>query len=296
MKYKKYPLYYHMSGKIWRHKRKTDYVLNRNFIGGAVVKHLIGQSSFEGDITQYYEKFFYSGKEQYIKDVISYVSDLSEGIDGKDILDVGCGTGVFDEYFAREGARVMAIDISPDMIDYAKHNHKNNAVAYQTHDICSSSINKRYDIAVAMSHVVGYQLENSQLRAFFDNISKSLKKGGLFLFNFYNEPAILMEKLTPQFREVCTEGIRITRISNAVPECMENVLHMDYRYIIEGREEAPFDIKIEEKMRYYSLMELENYLYNAGFRLKSANKFLMKEELQYNEWNGFIVAEKIGDY
>ena len=39
---------------------------------------------------------------------------------GMDVLDIGCGTGIFSRYFAETGARVTSIDISPDLIEQAK--------------------------------------------------------------------------------------------------------------------------------------------------------------------------------
>ena len=39
---------------------------------------------------------------------------------GMDVLDIGCGTGIFSRYFAEAGARVTSIDISPDLIEQAK--------------------------------------------------------------------------------------------------------------------------------------------------------------------------------
>ena len=257
------------------------------------MRHLTSHSSFEGDIVKYYELFFYSGKEDYIKDVVLYICDYVGDIEGKRVIDVGCGTGVFDEYFVERGAEVAAIDISRDMIDYAQKEHKNSSIVYQIHDICRKPVTEKGDIVVALSHVIGYQIENDKLKLFLKNISGSLKNGGLFAFNFYNMPAILSKPLTPQFREVETNDIILTRISNAIPNLMKNTLKMQYRYLIEAEGKEAFDIKIEEEMRYYSFKELENYLYEAGFKIKSITDFLMHKELSGEDWNGFIVTEKV---
>src|SRR5262245_7893168 len=34
-------------------------------------------------------------------------------------LEVGCGTGLFTELFARTGARIVAVDVSPDLLEHA---------------------------------------------------------------------------------------------------------------------------------------------------------------------------------
>ncbi|NDJ53561.1 MAG: methyltransferase, partial [Chloroflexi bacterium] len=39
---------------------------------------------------------------------------------GKQALEVGCGTGLFSELMLPHGAHILAVDISPDLIDLAK--------------------------------------------------------------------------------------------------------------------------------------------------------------------------------
>jgi ubiquinone/menaquinone biosynthesis C-methylase UbiE len=54
-----------------------------------------------------------------IENVITYCLD-----DGKvnNILDIGCGSGLFAEHLVRKGLKVVGIDINQDMIDAAKNN------------------------------------------------------------------------------------------------------------------------------------------------------------------------------
>jgi 2-polyprenyl-3-methyl-5-hydroxy-6-metoxy-1,4-benzoquinol methylase len=50
-------------------------------------------------------------------------------LDGKKILDVGCGSGRFCIAFAKEGAKVVGVDFASAMIDIAKHLAKSHGVA-----------------------------------------------------------------------------------------------------------------------------------------------------------------------
>ena len=47
---------------------------------------------------------------------------------GARVLDVGTGSGVFAIYAAKHGCRVVAIDISPRALRFARHNAKNNGI------------------------------------------------------------------------------------------------------------------------------------------------------------------------
>jgi len=50
---------------------------------------------------------------------LGYVSErISLG--EADVLDVGCGAGLLSEAMAREGARVVALDLAPELIDVAR--------------------------------------------------------------------------------------------------------------------------------------------------------------------------------
>lgn len=48
------------------------------------------------------------------------LSLLPEKLDGLDILDAGCGPGLYSEILAGRGARVHAIDVTPEMVEIAR--------------------------------------------------------------------------------------------------------------------------------------------------------------------------------
>jgi SAM-dependent methyltransferase len=44
---------------------------------------------------------------------------LLPDVTGKDVLDAGCGPGWYTDWLARHGARVVAVDASPSMVEFA---------------------------------------------------------------------------------------------------------------------------------------------------------------------------------
>jgi 2-polyprenyl-6-hydroxyphenyl methylase/3-demethylubiquinone-9 3-methyltransferase len=50
---------------------------------------------------------------------LGYVRDRLP-LAGRDVLDVGCGAGLLSEAMAREGARVVALDLAPELVEVAK--------------------------------------------------------------------------------------------------------------------------------------------------------------------------------
>ncbi len=247
-------------------------------------------SSFNGVMPKYYDHFFYHD-DKVISNTVDFIEKYAN-LNGKRILDVGCGTGIYEPALTKKGATVSAVDISEDMIEYAKKAHAADGVDYVLKDICGSCMDDKYDLAISLSHVIGYQLSNDRLAGFIQNIYDSLKDGGLFIFNFYNYAALAQWKLIPQFKTVEYDGNRITRISEARLLPMENVINLKYRYIVEDKDIDCFSITVDEKMRFFSVLELEKYIKDAGFETITVNRFLSDYDLGCEDWNGCFILKK----
>lgn len=262
------------------------------------MREIKNQTSFEGELVEYYEDFFYGTPEkcaevfEWMRYIGNYVN-----LEDKKVFDIGCGTGIFEEALSSKAKKVMAIDMSEDMVKYAALHHCFANVEYGVRNICQNVMDERYDVAVSMSHVIGYQLDNKQLNAFLKNINQCLQMNGYFIFNFYHAPAVFFDsKLSPQFKVSAKDEVTISRISNARPDLMKNVLKLDYRYFIERKNDEVMTIAIKEEMRCFNILELENYLNYYGFQMEVTNVFMKDEDLSEKEWNGFIVARKISEY
>ena len=51
---------------------------------------------------------------------LSFIEEKSQGINGKTIVDIGCGGGILAESMAKLGAKVTGIDLAQDSLDVAK--------------------------------------------------------------------------------------------------------------------------------------------------------------------------------
>jgi 2-polyprenyl-6-hydroxyphenyl methylase / 3-demethylubiquinone-9 3-methyltransferase len=65
------------------------------------------------------------------------------GLEGKRILDVGCGGGILSEAMAEKGATVLGIDINESAIDAAKQHQNNSHIDYQVITVESLSEQKK---------------------------------------------------------------------------------------------------------------------------------------------------------
>lgn len=254
---------------------------------------VVQKSSFEGELVKYYNTFFLD--KERLEDEISHIQGVIEEyvvLDGKPaILDIGCGTGAHDIKLAQRGFKVKGIDISEDMIAFAKVSAAKANVEFECWNIQQSSFSEAYNVCISLSHVIGYQLENSEVEKMLSNIYESLQKGGIFIFNFYNIAGILENGLRAQKKEVLFERGRILRFSNAEIDLSQSVLNLAYSYFIEDGDKQ-FEIEINEKMRYFSKKEMSYYLEKVGFEILK-----MYNYMGYNQgesWNCGVICRKTG--
>jgi 2-polyprenyl-3-methyl-5-hydroxy-6-metoxy-1,4-benzoquinol methylase len=105
----------------------------------------IFRKGYEKTYTSVYTKKVICGDEltEEIKEV------LKEGPwKNKKVIDVGCGTGLFDSAAAKRGARVLGVDYIPKAIETASQTHKHHNLSYKVGT--ALGIKGTYDIIVSI--------------------------------------------------------------------------------------------------------------------------------------------------
>ena len=106
-------------------------------------------------------------------------------IEGKDVLDVGCGGGIASESLARCGANVVGIDASLEAIECAKAHAKEEKlnIEYQNTPIEEFLSKKQFDVIFAndvIEHVESVPL-------FLESLEKHLKSNGILIISTINK-------------------------------------------------------------------------------------------------------------
>jgi magnesium-protoporphyrin O-methyltransferase len=87
------------------------------------------------------------------------LSWLPQDLTGRRILDAGCGTGAFAVEAARRGADVIAIDLSPTLVELARERAPadlgRGSVMFTTGDMLDEALG-RFDHVVAMDSLIHY--------------------------------------------------------------------------------------------------------------------------------------------
>jgi len=107
--------------------------------------------------------------------LVSTAARLGPGVRA---LEVGCGTGVFTELFAQAGATIVAVDISPELLEKAK---VRGISADRVQFLCKRF--EEYDLQGQFDAVIGSSvLHHLEIRPAFAAIYRLLKPGGIMAF------------------------------------------------------------------------------------------------------------------
>lgn len=137
-------------------------------------------------------------KTDPVKKFIQYPSALRllGDISQKSILDVGCGSGIFDRDMASRGAIVTGYDVSPEQIANAKKATQDNSpnINYFVSDPRELKADEKFDKAVSVL-VLHYALDRDHLKQFFSSTYKALKDKGEFICILANPQFKRLEKI-----------------------------------------------------------------------------------------------------
>lgn len=123
--------------------------------------------------------------------LISTAAGLRSGVRA---LEIGCGTGLFTEYFARSGAEIVALDISEELLASARQRNLPERVSFVCSPFEALSADDPFDAVIGSS-----VLHHLDIVSALSHIQRLLKPGGVMSFaepNMLN-PQIMVQKNIP---------------------------------------------------------------------------------------------------
>jgi SAM-dependent methyltransferase len=133
-----------------------------------------------------------AGKLRWARRVKMLSSHLKPGMT---VLELGCGTGSFTRELARSGADVIAIDVSPELLEIAKANFSAPNVQHEIQNAYSLSYPEgRFDSVVGSS-----VLHHLEIKEALRDVYRVLKPAGTIYFTEPNmlNPQIAIQKNIP---------------------------------------------------------------------------------------------------
>jgi SAM-dependent methyltransferase len=212
----------------------------------------------------------------------------------RDIIDMGCGTGGHAELLAQRGHHVLGVDRSAHMIEHARAKARllESPIRPEYHigDIRSFRIEQRFDVALLMFAVLGYQLEDNDVLSTLRTARAHLRDHGLVIFDCWYGPAVLHQRPTQRRKSVIVSEGRITRSATADLDAARNQCTIRFRveHEVPGRNEQTEET---HRVRYFFADELEQFLHAAGFSLLTMSEMMNpKRPAGEDTWNILAVA------
>lgn len=239
-----------------------------------------------------YQKKDYKREAEYICRLIRKYSQ-----DAKNILDLGCGTGSHDVFMAEKGYKILGIDFSPEMINLGieKLDKKySDNITLKIGDIRNLDLKKKYDVVTLLFNVIGYQVDNADLNATLQTASRHLKNDGIFIFDFWYGPAVLLDRPKNKIKKVEDENNLVIRSTTSKLHLISNHVDIKFKMTVKN--------KIDGKMRHFSethsvrymfIPEIQNMLEDNGFELVSFSEWMSSKKPSTESWYACIVAKKI---
>lgn len=120
-----------------------------------------------------------------LQGVLMHLHDLfPEGVQGKNVLDGGSGSGMISVGFAKLGADVTGVDITPECVENGKKNAEQFGVQcrFLCKDLTNIDLgNQRFDVVYSW----GVIHHSEDARESFSNLAKHLKPGGEMILAVY---------------------------------------------------------------------------------------------------------------
>lgn len=189
---------------------------------------------------------------------------LADDRDARAILDIGCGTGILTVTFAASHRRVVGVDPSAAMLDFARGRPGAERVTWVAGD-SSAAPRELFDLAILSGNVAQHIPDGAWSRTLRD-VRERMEAGGALAFESRNPAAREWERWGaegPTSRETphgtLVEWMEVDRVDD------RSVRFTAYNRFVRAEE----TVAVTEVLVFRSRAEIERDLQDAGFAIES---------------------------
>lgn len=246
---------------------------------------------------RYYDLLYrdkdYRGETDF---VLSLLQDHAPG--SKRIFEMGCGTGIHAQMLAEAGHTVHGIDFSDTMLATAAERRQGLAaelqerLSFDSGDVRTYRAGRSFDVVLSLFHVFSYQTANADLQAAFATAASHLNSGGVFIFDYWYGPAVLVQRPETRIKRMQDGGLSILRMAESNVDDIRNVVEVNYETIVtvEGFSESIFE---SHKMRYLFIPEIQIFAENNGFEAVNHRAWMAGAVPSFSSWSVCSVLKKL---
>ncbi len=203
------------------------------------------------------------------------------------VLDLGCGSGVHSRFLAKQGCDVTAVDLSVEMLQYAKRQQIERNINYIVADFVNLPIRGKWDFILCLGNSLCLIPHRDDVQEFFFQIKSLLTDTGIFILQILNYNHSDLKQL--QTKSVTKElrGNKVTVIKTLAPGKDVFFLSINYFAEIQGIYKTASETNILHK---FSLYELSSIAEGNGLSVSSVYGDFQKSDFNANMSRDLIVT------
>lgn len=230
-------------------------------------------------------------------DLLQRIFGKYAGKDVRNVLDLGCGTGRHAALLAKRGYDVLGVDRSPAMIVQAQkraaQSPDSNTPQFEVGDIQTFRCNRRFDAALMLFAVLGYQLEDHHVSAALHTARVHLPPGGLLIFDCWYGPAVLHDPPRDRVKPAeCGNGC-VTRVSKSQLDLPRRRVTVHFK-LAHVQDEHERQWEETHRVRFFFPEDFQRFLASAGFSLLRIGAMPdFNRDPDATTWNVLVAAEPV---
>lgn len=243
------------------------------------------------DYSKYYNLLY---QDKNYSEEVDYIDSLIRKYHPKavQLLDVGCGTGNHAKLMARKGYNIHGIDLSEQMLEIAKNGQSD--ITFEQGDIRYFKLDRRFDVITSLFHVMSYQTSNEDVVSSFKAVHNHLNKDGLFIFDFWYGPAVMMDPPSVRVKKMENESLKVIRVAEPLIDYDQCIVNVQFDVNIFDKQLSQQDsLQETHPMRYFFQNELHYFAGQCGFEILNFYSWLSLKEPSKDKWYAIAICKKI---
>ncbi|MCD4666969.1 class I SAM-dependent methyltransferase [archaeon] len=202
----------------------------------------------------------------------------------KNIIDLGCGLGELEPLISKYFKHVVALDISPEMINKAKLKNKNlSNINFYVNDISDlKRFHSKFDIALSINSHISPDLK--KLDKIFKETYNILKKKGVFIAIFPAMEVYLYQAMLLAQKKSRKEVARF--INDKEHDFLLGIIDFEK---VKQKCYYQFEISYRLKKAGFKNIKISKVLYSWNEFEEAGQLKFLKEDLP---WDWYVICEK----
>ena len=240
---------------------------------------------------QWYDRW-HEGKD-YPREVEQLRGIIEAYGSGRDLIDLGCGTGRHLELLAAEGYRVVGVDRSAVMVAQAQARLAPYEASVVQAEPAAPPFGEAFDLATMMFSAIGYQVTDEAMAAALAAVHRVLRPGGLFLFDVLDAAAILRDGPQGEVTLVRDGDERLLRATTGAVHRDDETYEFTVRLWLLRDEKVIEHAEESHVLRFFLRRELDLLLSTHGFALLGQAPLAGGRSGSARTWSRLVWARRI---